>query len=128
MQNFEFYANEEDRKAQFFREFSGPGLDEALQDLERAILLYSDIVYFFKRKRSFYEKYKKLRLKNLDKQTGDGNVTVNDQKEHLVQLEKHIVEHNHNLVAFLEGSPLLKQTLDGLIRAVIVATDKLDRI
>ncbi len=128
LRNFEFYSEEEVRGRQFFRDFSGPGAEEVLQELDRAIAVFADVVYFFKRKRQFYSKYKKLRLKNLDKQTGDGSVTVNNQKEFLSSLEGHILEYNRNLKTFLEGDPLIPRTIRATVKAVEVAAEKLNSL
>lgn len=128
LRNFEFYAEEQARGRQFFREFAGPGVEAVLQDIDRAIAVFADVVYFFKRKLQFYAKYKKLRLKNLDKQTGDGSVTLNNQREFLTTLEEHILQYNQNLKTFLEKDPLIPATVQATVRAVELAAEKLNSL
>ena len=126
MRSFEYHLDEEQRKKKFFTNFGDSGKsDQNLLELKKIMQVFSDIVYFFKRKRSFYEKYKKMKLKNLDQQTHDGTVTVNNQKELLNELERDILEYNQNLKGFLEGHPIIQKTLDACVEVMENIVQKL---
>ena len=129
LSKFEYHVSEQQRKMKFFENFKESNiLNDDLGELERAMQVLSDIVYFFKRKKSFYDNYKKLNLKNKEQLNQNSNITLTNQKEILKKIEEEIKIYNKNLQSFLETNSAIQKTLNTCVKIIENLTEKLKNI
>ena len=125
--NFRYHLSPAQSKVTFFENFrESSNVQSFVSDFEKSLEVLGDIIYFFKRKRSFYDNYKKLKLKNRDNTNLNSNVTVNNQKEALGRIEEDIKTYNKNLLQFLQNNVVVKQNLEKGVQVVRFFTSKLE--
>jgi len=111
--NLKFFVQKDNLQHNYFSKFRDhKQIDQMLKELDRTLLEISDVVYFFNRKRGFYDRYKEFRLKSFEQESGINKNTISNPKAMLAQLETAIHSYNKKLHEFLTKNQMVGQLLE----------------
>jgi hypothetical protein len=117
--NLKFFVAKGNLQYNYFSKFRDhKQIDQMLQELDQTLAEISDIVYFFNRKRGFYERYKEYRLKSFEQESGVNTNTLSNPKAMLIQLETAILSYNKKLYEFLTTDETVRRLSDKCVTLV----------
>jgi len=110
--NLKFFVEKDNLQHNYFSKFRDhKHIDQMLKELDQILLEISDVVYFFNRKRVFYERYKEFRLKSFEQESGLNKNTLSNPKAMLAQFETAIHSYNKKLYEFLTKNQKMGELL-----------------